>query len=918
MVSERRLGNFWNSFAGRMAVGVFLIHLTLVPLLFFVSLSIFERTFQEKFVDGVRNEAYLYASLIKHDFKANNIESAIAEHLDEALLSGGILSADFLSQEGIVIHPTIQAIDSNLIFKEDFFFGQDDNNIYHIAIPVIDDLTGKKLGNLRLGFDEQPTLDLINTAYYAGTIFGIAYMLISVLLVLFFGKQLSAPVSYLRDMAKLIASGNHSVDMQTDTQISEIKHLAQDLNYMRLALLRQHQEVVDRELRLQAIMDNVIEGIVVLYGDGTIYSFNHAAEKIFDMGSDDAVGKSMDILIPETYQKEVQSLLAKNSPENKNIWHELQGKRSDSVLFPMELAVSEIHLNQGRILTVLVRDVTERQKAEADLRKLSRAVESSSSSVIITNVNGIIEYINPKFTQTTGYTKKDVEGQTPRLLKSSDEQDLLYDEILKSLKSGGEWKGEMHNRRKDGTLYRNRASISCIKDANGDITHFISVNDDVTAEYELAEKLNHQASHDALTGLVNRREFEYRTQELLSSKTPNKTEHVLCFMDLDQFKIVNDTCGHAAGDELLRQISKILRSSVRESDTLARLGGDEFAVLMKHCSLSRSQRLANTVLEAIRTFDFCWEGQTFRVGVSIGLVAITGEAKPTLAELLAQADAACYMAKEAGRNCIHTYSKQADIALSEQQGAQWIERINQGIEEDCFCLYAQAVVPLNREASKQYELLIRLQDEQENILPPGAFLPSAERYNLMSELDQWVIKNAFKTLAAHPGFVKQIDSVSINISAQSLSDEGFPDFVITQLQANKIEGRKVCFEIKETVAIANLSAVSQFISRLKNQSCQFALDDFGGSLSSFGYLKRLPVHYLKIDGILVKNIVDDMIVHVMVKSSHDIGKAMGLQTIAKFVENNEIKTALKEIGINYAQGYGIEKPIHLIELLTSR
>ena len=559
-------------------------------------------------------------------------------------------------------------------------------------------------------------------------------------------------------------------------------------------------------------------------------------------------------------------------------------------------------------------DVTERRQTEEELQKLSRAVESSSSVVIITNLAGDIEYVNPKFTEVTGYTREEAMGQNPRMLKSGETLDTVYADLWAVLTSEGEWKGEFHNQRTDGSHYWGRTSISGVRDHEGNITHYVGIQDDVTHEYELSEQLSRQASHDALTGLFNRHEFERRAEQMISTVRRDQDEHALCFLDLDQFKVVNDTCGHMAGDEMLRQIGQALLGAVRHSDTLARLGGDEFGVLMEHCSLDHAHRVATSLLEAIQNHQFAWEGHTFKVGVSIGLVAIT-EDIPSLAELMRQADAACYMAKDLGRNCIQVYHAE-DSEIAQRHGEmQWVERIHGALEDDRFCLYAQTIASLDGSTGTHYELLVRMKDEKGKLILPGAFLPAAERYNLITQVDCWVTEKALALLAAHPVFVEQIDFISINLSGQSMARPEVLDVIISQLNSSGIEKNKICFEITETGVIANLNAAISFISTLKELGCRFALDDFGSGLSSFGYLKTLPVNYLKIDGMFVRDIVEDPIDRAMVKSINEIGHVMGMKTIAEFVENDEIKGMLREIGVNYAQGYGIGKPLAFVELL---
>jgi diguanylate cyclase (GGDEF)-like protein len=429
-------------------------------------------------------------------------------------------------------------------------------------------------------------------------------------------------------------------------------------------------------------------------------------------------------------------------------------------------------------------------------------------------------------------------------------------------------------------------------------------------------QLTFNASHDALTGLVNRREFERRTERLLSTVKQDKDEHALCFMDLDQFKVINDTSGHVAGDEMLRQVSSALQSVVRKRDTLARLGGDEFGVLMEHCALDDAHRVATSLQKAIQDYQFVWEEHVFKVGVSIGLVPIT-ESTNSLSLLLRDADAACYVAKDKGRNRIHVYQPD-DLETNLRHGEmQWVTRLSQALEENRFCLYAQVIEPLDGSSDLHYELLLRMIDNKGETIPPGAFLPAAERYNLITKVDFWVIEHAFGLLKENPAFLEKINFCSINLSGQSLTEPDMLEFIIEKLDNSKIDGTKVCFEITETAAISNLSTAMTFISTLIGQGCRFALDDFGSGLSSFAYLKNLPVDYLKIDGMFVKDIVDDPIDHAMVKSINEIGHVMGMKTIAEFVENDVIKGMLKEIGVNYVQGYGIGKPRPFKEIIKT-
>jgi diguanylate cyclase (GGDEF)-like protein len=387
----------------------------------------------------------------------------------------------------------------------------------------------------------------------------------------------------------------------------------------------------------------------------------------------------------------------------------------------------------------------------------------------------------------------------------------------------------------------------------------------------------------------------------------------LCYMDLDQFKVVNDTCGHLAGDELLRQLGSLLQKVVRKTDVVARLGGDEFAVLMENCTFDDAHRVTSLIQKEIEDYRFVWEGRSFRIGVSMGLVQITTK-YTDFTEVLKLADVACYVAKEKGRNRIHVHYDD-DEELAKRQGEmQWVNKVQDAIDENRFKIYAQLIEPLIGNENKHYELLLRMVDEQGGIIPPGAFLPPAERYQLIVKVDMWMIKNALHIIRNNPGFLEGVSFLSINLSGQSIANNDFLTFITENLRTLGEHSAKICFEITETAAISNLEQANEFINELKVLGCRFALDDFGSGLSSFGYLKNLKVDYLKIDGIFVKDIASDPIDHAMVKAINEIGQVMGMKTIAEFVETTEIKQILLTMGVDYAQGYAIHKPQPIEEL----
>ena len=433
-----------------------------------------------------------------------------------------------------------------------------------------------------------------------------------------------------------------------------------------------------------------------------------------------------------------------------------------------------------------------------------------------------------------------------------------------------------------------------------------------------SERLSYQATHDKLTGLINRYEYELRLTQLLNRAHDNdKITHAALYLDLDQFKIVNDTCGHHAGDALLTEVSKVMEPLVRKSDVLARLGGDEFGIILEYCDLELAENIAESVIQTINDFRFRWDEKTFRIGVSIGITIIDGSYM--VDQILKQIDSACYAAKEAGRNRYHVYTGDDEDMLKRESEMNWVQRIEGALEEDHFILYAQPIHPISEksDAKISYEILVRMQMEDGSAALPGSFLPAAERYNKIVDLDCWVIEHAVKTLMDNPDFLEQINYCSINLSGLSLADNKLLNFVTELLRKHRDIAKKICFEITETAAINNLIHANEYIAQLKGLGLQFALDDFGSGLSSFGYLKALPVDYLKIDGIFVKDIVEDPIDFAMVKSIHEIGSLMGMSTIAEFVENDEILENLKSIGVDFAQGYGLGKPEILDDIIKS-
>jgi diguanylate cyclase (GGDEF)-like protein len=439
----------------------------------------------------------------------------------------------------------------------------------------------------------------------------------------------------------------------------------------------------------------------------------------------------------------------------------------------------------------------------------------------------------------------------------------------------------------------------------------------ITESRQLTRKLIWQASHDALTGLVNRRQFKEELSKAISSVHREPHQYVLCYLDLDRFKVVNDTCGHAAGDRLLCQVTALIQNHIRPIDTLARLGGDEFALLIDRCSMAEAKLIANHLQELIQHFQFVWQGKRFRIGVSIGLVALD-ETVQDITTVLSAADMACYAAKKRGRNCICVY-REDDLDLTGQQSDRyWSLQVRRALEENRLCLYSQQIVSLKPgDTREHYEILLRLIDEEGQLILPGIFLPAAERYDLMGEIDRWVIRTffacyqRFRQTQPH-GFNGDDCIYAIALSGASLNNNRFLSFLQQQFLQYNIAPQTICFEITETTVISNLTQATALIPSLKELGCHLALDDFGMGMSSLSYLKSLPVNYLKIDGNFVKDLVRDPVDRALVECCHRIAHVMNIKTIAKFAEDRTTLKELKKLGIDYAQGYGIAQPIPLV------
>lgn len=707
----------------------------------------------------------------------------------------------------------------------------------------------------------------------------------------------------------------------------ELHRKSQRLVEMNEVLQAKERAASERELRIRTIVDNVGEGIITINEQSVIESFSIAATQMFGYATDEMIGQSLLLLMPpqmrSRHEEGMRRYLAGEAPKmigKKGI--ELPGLHKNGTVFPMELALMEMVHAGRRLFVGIVRDITERKMAEnaifAEKERLRITLnsigEAIGDAVITIDTAGSITYLNPVAINLTGWQNSEAAG-----LPLTTAFNIIYEKNGEPAANPATL-ALLHQqahvlqmpillKHRDGRQIAIEASAAPIFDRQNDILGVVLVFRDVSHARQMAAQMTYQASHDALTGLINRREFECRVEQAIQTGTLQGKQHTLLYLDLDQFKVVNDTCGHGAGDELLRQLTSMLEGQLRQSDTLGRLGGDEFGVLLDGCAAAPALRIADQLRKTVSDFHFVWLDKVFSVGASIGLVAF-GHGDATLADILRMADAACYVAKDKGRNRIHVYTPEDQELARRQDEMGWVGRIRTALDEQRFILYSQKIQPLGATAGSglHHELLLRMQQDDGKLVPPMAFIPAAERYNLMPAIDRWVIQEAFSRHAADPALQAGDGMCAINLSGASICDDQFLHFIREQFKRYPVPPAGICFEITETSAIANLTQAAVLIRELKTIGCRIALDDFGSGMSSFAYLKHLRVDYLKIDGGFVRDMTENPIDFAMVEAINKIGHVMGIQTIAEYVESEATLEALRRIGVDFAQGYAVEKP----------
>ncbi len=579
-------------------------------------------------------------------------------------------------------------------------------------------------------------------------------------------------------------------------------------------------------------------------------------------------------------------------------------------VFVMMRAGAQIVRGLQRTLLLSVERDSWARRVNEERQRLQVLLKAIGDGVIATDTEGRVQYLNATAERLTGWRSEAARGwPLQKVLGCAGAADLVA-ECVRAKRS---WRlpGEVQLLSRDGAdSWSVQLKASPMLEEEGDLEGVVVVIRDVTALSGLEAAISYHAEHDSLTGLPNRKAFESYLTEALATVDRSGPGHVICYLDLDQFKVINDTCGHNAGDEVLKQLSAQFAERIRDTDVLARLGGDEFGILLYRCTPDKARRIAESLCALMREYRFHWDGQVYQVGVSIGVVPL--DPSSTAAKHMAAADAACYVAKDQGRNRVHTaHAEDAEVAHRHDE-MRLTSRIQQALDEGLFRLRYQKIVPLSPSGAVEVEFLLSMRSVDGHLMAPGVFLPAAERFNMMGKIDRHVLRLALEAIAGNRPQLRDVASFAINLSGQSLADEEFLDYVLELLDETRVDPRRLCFEITETAVIANLERALRFIEGLRALGCRFALDDFGSGLSSFGYLKNLPVDCLKIDGQFVKNMCSDPIDQSMVEAIHRVGHVMGLKTIAEFVEDEETLVLLRKMGVDYAQGWSLHRPELLI------
>lgn len=736
-------------------------------------------------------------------------------------------------------------------------------------------------------------------------------------------------VDELSQQVQRIAIGGRlggRVDVRTDQQ--EITSLATSVNHLLTRLAAGSDRDRDRATpRLFAELGDRIHEAVLIHRDVILHT-NRQFATLVGVDRAELIGRKLGDLVPPEYSELV----------SENIRHRLVGEpaaeRYEIDMVGLQGQVSRLEISSAVIdyeggpallvtgVEVIPTQTVQQVRQPPDSTLAANvssqhimAFDSLSEALITTDAEGRIGYMNPSAEHLTGSTLEDSSGKTlEQIVSLVDETDrrLLSDPVRQALSSGAPVnlsRRALLLSRSNGSERSIELSASPMRNSAKELVGSVVLLHDVTELRGLARQMSYQATHDALTGLINRREFERRLEEAIETGHRGENQHVLCYLDLDRFKVVNDTSGHLAGDSMLREVAKLLRDAVRDSDTVARLGGDEFGMLLIGCPLEKARQIADDVTRAVGDYRFVWKDKIFNIGVSVGLLELSRESG-TLEEILAAADSACYVAKKQGSGRVAVYSAR-DEALARHTGEiQWLQKLQSALKENRFHLYHQVIMPAygDETTGPAMEVLVRLQDEVGNDVPPSEFVRAAERYRLMGLVDRWVVQTTLSALGRGAIPISAKRSVAINISGQTLADVQFLEFVVECLDSTGVSPSQVCFEITESAVVANLDHARRFVGVLHGMGCQFALDDFGSGVGSFSNLKNLQMDYLKIDGSFMRNLSRDSVNQAMVTAMIKLARTLNFKVIAEQVEDAAALETARRMGVDFVQGYAIGRP----------
>src|SRR6202163_43488 len=751
------------------------------------------------------------------------------------------------------------------------------------------------------------------------------FALIAALILVLYGLQRRElrSIAQLSQQLQSIASGGPLPErLELGSDKAEIAGLVTAVNNLLTRTAGGSEHDTAQAPRLFADLGDRIHEAVLVHRDVILYA-NRQFASFVGVDRVDLVGRRLADLVPPEYSELVsENIRRRLSGEPAAERYEIEMVGLQGQLSRLEISSTPVDLDHGSALLITGVEIIPTQTTpalrlggDAASEPQLLALQSLAEAIIATDKDGRITFLNPAAEHLTGTAAAEALGKLLEdIVSLVDETDrrLLSDPVHQALTSGA----PVNLSRRALLLSRNNGnersielSASPIRNSAQELIGAVVLLHDVTEMRGLARQMSYQATHDALTGLVNRREFERRLEEAIESGHRGGGLHVLCYLDLDRFKIVNDSSGHLAGDSMLREVAKLLRDAVRDSDTVGRLGGDEFGTLLVGCPLDKARQIADDLCRSVGDYRFVWKDKIFNIGVSVGIVEISRESG-TLGELFAAADSACYVAKKQGSGRVAVYSARDEAHARHSGEIQWLQRLQSALKEGRFHLYQQIIVPANGPNGRgpAMEVFVRMRDEAGKDVPPADFVRAAERYRLMGLVDRWVVQTTLAALGRGALAVHAKRSVAINISGQTLGDVQFLEFVVECLDSTGVTPGQVCFEITETAVVANLDHARRFVGVLHGMGCQFALDNFGSGVGSFSNLKNLPMDFLKIDGSFMRNLARDSVNQAMVTAMIKLARSLHFKVIAEQVEDDAAVDAARRMGVDFLQGYAIGKP----------